>query len=358
MQAFIAKVGRGQKTSKDLTWEESKQAMRLLIEGQASPEQVGAFLLAMRLKMESITELAAFTSVARGYVSPLSISSSLPLVDLPMYSGKKETFHVAVGAAIVAAAGGVAILMHGVESSPDRSSPVGVLNALGLSTDLSGSQVSRHVQTFGFGFLNLALYHPPVARHLQLKSELGLRNFFHPVARMLNPARASSQVIGISHPPYLGKIAEALVMLGCSRALLLRGVEGEPELSLASMTKLLEIRDGRITPFSLHPKDLSRVGGSHRDMAGYPPSQVKQEAILLQRIVHNQVRGGPREWVIMNAALLLYAGGQASSIPGAVSQASTILDSGKAARKLEELQRNSLPRQSEHVTEDIAGVTS
>ncbi len=358
MQAYIAKVGRGQKTSKDLTWEESKQAMTLLIEGQASPEQVGAFLVAMRLKMESVIELAAFTSVARRYVPPLHLSGPLPLVDVPMYSGKKETFHVSIGAAIVAAAGGVAILMHGVEAAPDRSGPTGVLQALGIATELSGPALEEHVMATGFGYLNVALYHPPVAHFLQLKSELGLRNFFHPVARMLNPGRASAQVIGISHPPYMGKIAEALVMLGSSRALVLRGVEGEPELSLASLTKLVEVREGRITPLTLHPKDVGLTGGYHRDMAGYPSTQVKQEATLLERILHGEVKGGPRDWVAMNAALLLYTGGKAPSIPAAFSQAMALLESGKAAKKLEELRPGVSSRLKEGHIQTITEVIS
>src|SRR5213080_860614 len=115
MQQFIAKIGKGQKASKDLTWDEAKQAMRLLIEGQATPVQEGAFLLAMRMKMESVAELTAFTTVAREYVPPLPVPRVLSHVDLPTYAGKQDTFHVSVGAAIVAAASGAWILMHGYE---------------------------------------------------------------------------------------------------------------------------------------------------------------------------------------------------------------------------------------------------
>lgn len=332
MQQFIAKIGKGQKASKDLTWEEAKQAMRLLVEGKASQAQVGAFLLAMRIKMESVTELAAFTAVAREYVPPLSVPASLPLVDLPTYAGKQDTFHGLVGAALVAAAGGAAILMHGADTVPGRPGVAPVLGALGIPVDLDSKRAADMVATKGFAYLDLALYHPPVSRYLDMRRELGVRSFFHPVAKMLNPARAKSQVIGTSHPPYLEKTAEALGMLGSARALVVRGVEGDPELSIASVTKLVELRDNRIVPLTLQAKDFGLAPGGFRDMAA-----TQQEPTLLKRILGNEVRGGPRDWVVLNAALLLYVAGRAPSISAGVPLAQQSLDSGAALKKLAEL---------------------
>jgi anthranilate phosphoribosyltransferase len=154
---------------------------------------------------------------------------------------------------------------------------------------------------------------------------------------MLNPTRAGSQVVGISHPPYFEKVAEALRMLGCRRALVLRGVEGDPELSIASVTKVLEIRDDRLLPLSIQPKDVGLVSGSFQAMAGFPPSQAVQEAALLRRIVSNEVRGPQRDWIMLNAAMLLYAAGLAVSVSAAVPVVQELLESGAAARKLAEL---------------------
>ncbi|HEV8540253.1 MAG TPA: anthranilate phosphoribosyltransferase [Nitrospiraceae bacterium] len=337
MKDLIAKIGKGQKAGKDLTWEEAKQAMRLLIEGQATPVQVGAFLLAMRVKMESVAELASFTAVAREYVPALEIPRALSIVDVPTYAGKQETFHALVGAAIVAAAGGAFILMHGHEGMPDRPGASAALAKLGIPTDLPPKRTSEELGAKGFAYLDIALYHPPVARFLDLRQELGVRNFFHPVAKMLNPARAASQVIGLTHPPYFEKTAEVLKMLGCRRALILRGVEGDPELSIASVTKLLELRDERIFPLALQAKDFNLPMGSSQEMAGYLPAQLEQEAALLTRILQNQMHGGQRDWVVLNAAMLLYAAGKASSISAGVPLAQQTLDSGAAAQKLSEL---------------------
>jgi anthranilate phosphoribosyltransferase len=334
---FIAKIGKGQKASKDLTWEEAKQAMRLLIEGQASPAQVGAFLLAMRVKMESVTELAAFTAVAREYVPPLPLSAKFAVVDVPTYAGKQDTFHASVGAAVVAAACGATILLHGSEGIPERPGTAVALARLGVPTDLEPKRVAEELAAKGLAYLDIALYHPPVARFLELRLELGVRSFFHPVAKLLNPARAASQVIGLTHPAYFEKMAEALKMLGGRRALIVGGVEGEPELSIAAVTRLLELRDERVFPLTLQPKDFGLPLGSFQAMATFPPSQAEQEALLLRRILNNDIRGGQRDWVVLNAAMLLYAAGKAPSISSAVPLAQQAIESGAAARKLAEL---------------------
>ena len=343
MQSLIAKIAKGQKTWKDLTWGEAKQAMRLLVEGEATPAQVGAFLVAMRLKVESVAELAAFTSAAREYVEPLPLPPQLPLVDLPTYAGKQDTFHAAIAASLVAAAGGAAVLMHGHEGVPGRPGTAAVLAEIGLPVDFEPKRVAEELARRGFAYLDIALYHPPVARFLELREELGVRNFFHPVARMLNPARAQSQVIGLTHPPYFDKTAEALAMLRCQRALILRGVEGEPELSIASATKVLEIRDERLIPLTIHPKDVGLPLRSFREMAGFSPSMVHREAALLRDVLRNEVRGGQQDWVILNAAMLLYAAGKASTFAAGVPFAREALESGAAAQKLSELASTDRP---------------
>ena len=341
MQHLIAKIGKGAKASKDLTWDEAKQAMRQLIEGQATPVQVGAFLLAMRVKMESVSELAAFTSAAREYKAPLRIATRKPLIDVSSYAGKKDTFHALAGSAVIAAAAGVAVLIHGHEGIPERLSMASVLAALGVPIDLTPEQVAQDVASKGFGYLDIALYHPPLAGFLQLRHELGVRSFFHPVAKMLNPARAPVQIIGVTHPPYFEKTAEALNMLGSRRVIVLRGVEGDPELSIASATRLLDVKEERIMPLTLQPRDIGLSNGSLRDMAGFPPGQVRQEAAVLRRILTNDIRGPHRDWVVQNAALLLYAAGITPSISAGVPIGQQMIDSGAAAAKLAELTKSS-----------------
>lgn len=336
---LLAKVAKGPKTSKDLTWEECRQVMKALIEGEATPAQVGAFLIAMRFKTESVTELAALTAAARHYVPPLPVSRNLALVDVPTYAGKQDTFHAIVAATIVAVAAGAAVVMHGYDGIPGRPGAAGVLKALGIPVDADSKLVAEEVNRKGFAYLDIGLYHPPLYRFLEMRQELGVRNVFHPIARLLNPARAPVQIVGLTHPPHFEKTAEALRMLGATRALVIRGVEGDPELSASMMTRILELRDERITPLGVTPKDFGLALIPSREMAGFPPDQRDKEAELLRRILQNRVQGGPKEWVLMNAAMLLYAAGKGDSLAACFPVARAAIEGGAAARKLEELAR-------------------
>jgi anthranilate phosphoribosyltransferase len=338
-QDILAKIAKGPKASKDLTWDESKQAMKALIEGEATSAQVGAFLIAMRFKSESVTELAALTAAARQYVMPLTVSRDVALVDVPAYAGKQDTFHAIIAASIVAAAAGAPVLMHGYDGITGRPGSAGVLRALGISVDADPKAVTEQVNRHGFAYLDIGLYHPPIYRFLEMRQELGVRNVFHPIARLLNPARAAVQIVGLSHPPHFEKTAEALRILGCPRALIIRGVEGDPELSASMVTRVLELREERITPLGVAPKDFGLAFAPSRDMAGFPPDQREKEADLLRRILRNQVQGGQKDWVLMNAAMLLYAAGKGMSLAACFPAARAVLDGGAAARKLDELVR-------------------
>jgi len=346
IQDILAKIAKGPKASKDLTWEESKQAVKALIEGEATPAQVGAFLIAMRFKMESVTELAAFTAAARQYVPPVPVSRGLALVDVPSYAGKQDTFHALIAASIIAASAGAAVLMHGYDGVPGRPGSAGVLKALGIPVDSEPKAAADDVNSKGFAYLDIGLYHPPIYRFLEMRQELGVRNVFHPVARLLNPARAAAQVVGLSHPPHFEKTVEALRMLGCPRGFVIRGVEGDPELSGSIVTRVLELRDERITPLAIGPKDFGMALAAPREMAGFAPGQQEKEAGLLRRILQNQVQGGQKEWVLMNAAMLLYAAGKGTSLTACLPIARFAIEAGAAARKLDELVQEPIPAAS------------
>ena len=334
MTELIAKVGKGEKGAKDLTYDEAKGAMRLLLESVATPAQVGSFLVAMRIKSESVSELAAFTAVAREYASPLPIPPRLGLVDIPTYAGKQDSWHVLLPAAIIAAAASVPILLHGYDDVPGRLATATVAARLGIPIDLDPKRAADYLTKHGLAYLDIGLYHPIIFRFLELRKELGVRSFFQPVSRMLNPSRAQVSIIGMSHPPYFEKIAEALRMLGTPRALILRGLEGEPELSISSVTKAIELREDRIMPLTLQPKDFDlpfeRI--EHLVSPG-----VDGEAELITKILGNEVKGSQQEWVVMNAAMILYTGGKASSIRAALPLAQETLASGAAKKKLGEL---------------------
>ncbi len=400
MHQLITKIGKGQRGVRDLSWDEAKQAARAMIEGTATPHQTGAFLMAMRIKLEGVSELASFTAATRSYVAPITAPAGLNVVDVPVYAEKHNTHHVCVPAAIVAASAGAAILFHGTDNPAVSSDLPRVLTQLGIPVALQGDDLTGTLQREGFAYLDLALYHPPLAGLLALREQLGAQNLFHQVARLLNPMRAHSQVVGVAHPPYLEKIPEVVNMIGGRRLLVFQGVEGFPELSMTTLTNMRELRDNRVTPLSLKPEDVRLSPAAFQHMAvapqaprqdsgptsspsvrpepfdcaqdrrsvsevegrqgsGQAPNDVPAlEAEMIHRILHNEarplvpsLRSGQagqagqtlrqgsgqaqfRDWVIYNAAMFLYAGGQAPSIAEGVPLAKRALDSGAAAKKL------------------------
>ena len=340
MHQLITKIGKGQRGAKDLSWGEAKQAAQDLIEGNATPYQAGAFLMAMRIKLEGVTELASFTAATRSYVPPISVPAGLNVVDVPMYAEKHNTQHVCLPAAIVAAAAGATILFHGMDNPTVSSDLPRILGQLGVPASLQGQDLLASLQRNGFAYLDIALYHPPLAKLLALREQLGAQNLFHQVARLLNPARAHLQVVGVAHPPYLEKMPEAVNMLGGQRLLVFQGMEGFSELSIATATAMRELRNNRVTPFTLKPTDVQLPLGSFQHMALAPqaPQDIPaREADVIQRVLHNKIRDRFRDWVVYNAAMFLYAAGQAHSIAEGVPLAQNAIESGAAAKKLADL---------------------
>ncbi len=212
--------------------------------------------------------------------------------------------------------------------------------------DGDAAAAATAVASLGFAYLDIARYHPPVARFLDLRREFGLRNVFHVVATLLNPARARAQVIGVAQAAQFEKTGEALTMLRAEHALIVRGVEGTSELSISSGTKALELRGERMTPFSLHPRDVGLEAAEERVMARPASGSADKEAELLRRLLTSEVRGGQRDWVLLNAAHLLYASGKAASLRAALPIVRHALESGAAARKLGTLQTGRCARSS------------
>ena len=361
MHQLITKIGKGQRGAKDLSWGEAKQAAQDLIEGNATPYQAGAFLMAMRIKLEGVTELASFTAATRSYVPPISVPAGLNVVDVPIYAEKHNTQHVCLPAAIVAAAAGATILFHGMDNPTASSDLPRILGQLGVPATLQGQDLLASLQRNGFAYLDIALYHPPLAKLLALREQLGAQNLFHQVARLLNPTRAHSQVVGVAHPPYLEKMPEAVNMVGGQRLLVFQGMEGFPELSVAIPTIMRELRNNRVTPFTLKPSDVQLPLGSFEHMAipsqalggsgqASPREVPVQEAALIRQVLHTQILPGSgqarfRDWILYNAAMLLYAGGQAHSIAEGVPLAQKALESGAAAKKLADLASPPAPLQ-------------
>ncbi len=348
MDQMIAKIGKGLKGAKDLTWEEAKFSLSAIIEGEATATQVGAFLMAMRIKTESIGELAAFTSSARRYMPSIQFPDSTHMVDLPLYGEKHNTLHIVVAASLVASAAGAGMFLHGVENPSLGYDLCQVLEQLKLPIAQSALQATEQASEHAWVYMDLAGYHAPLTKLLDLRQEFGVQSLAHQIARLLNPAQLPSQVIGIAHPPYLNKMVEALDMLRTSRALIIQGVEGFPELSISGPSAAQELRSGHISPLTFRPEDAgfrfgpfqvmsAKVGPEEARVSTVSP---KYEAQVIVQLLENRLRGDQRAWVIFNAALLIYAAGLASSLAQATPLANETLESGKAGQFYQTLVKN------------------
>jgi anthranilate phosphoribosyltransferase len=358
MDQLISKIGKGLKGSKDLTWDEAKFALNAIIEGRATGVQIGAFLMAMRIKTESIGELASFTATARNRTPPVQLPHPEKMVDVPLYGEKHNTIHVVVAASLVAAAAGAGMFLHGVDNPQVPYDLPQVLRHLKLPIAHTAAEATEQASQRPWVYMDLAGHHAPLTKLLDLRREFGLQNLSHQLARLLNPARLASQVIGISHPPYLDKMVEALDMLGAKRALIIQGVEGFPELSISAPSLARELRSGHISSLIFRPDDagfrFSPFQAMSSTISGPGSGSPEHEAQLITQLLFSRQRGDQRAWAIVNAALLMYAAGLAPSLAQATPLAQDTLDSGKAGAFLTALVKGRTPQSTSPVPPEPA----
>lgn len=334
LQEIISKIGKGQKGAKHLTAEEAGFAMNTLLEGKASPYQIGAFLISLRVKEESPEELVAFTRSVRAALHPDLINFKTnrdEILDLPFYAGKKSSFHVGIAASFIMAGAGLKVVLHGDPNPPGRTSKSMVLNSLGWDSRLPLNDRLDFFQTMGWSYLDISQMHPPVKRFLDLRNDIGLRTVFHTVARFINPLGAANQIIGVSHPKSFEKIGETVKMLGISRGLVFRGLEGESEANLSGSVEGIWIDRESISRVKLDPAPL---GLSPLKRSGVEVMDISGEASRVEKILDGRDRGDPRSLSLWNAAIGLYLSGKSESLDKGFLLALESLDSGKGFKIL------------------------
>lgn len=335
MQEIIAAVGKGKELSRDLSYSEASEAMRLLMEAQATPYQIGAFLVAVRVKGESADELAAFAETARRYGAPFHGLPKESLLDIPVYSGKKRTFYAILPAALVMAAAGVPVLMHGYSEMPGEKIGIGtVLKAAGIPVNLEAEQVEALIQRIGFGYAEISYLHLLLYRYLELRKELGVRTLINTMLRVYNPGGAVRHLIGITHPPYLERLGETLQKMGSRHAWIFRGVEGESEIGLKPQKGIMELKDGTMQTLTIDPAEL---GLSEAPREGISGGTAMEEAVRTVGILTQKEEGPAFDAVLLNAGAGLYVSGMVASIRDGVDLARETIDKGAASEKFMEL---------------------
>jgi len=327
----IAKVMERQ----DLTEVEAEAAMTQIMEGQATPAQIGAFLTALRMKGESVAEIAGCARAMRRSAVPVRPSRAALVVDTCGTGGDGSgTFNISTTAAFVVAGAGQPVAKHGNRSVSSRCGSADVLEALGVNLELAPDQVAACVDEVGIGFLFAPKLQPAMKHAIGPRRELGVRTIFNLLGPLTNPAGALAQVMGVYDPAWTEPLAQVLGALGSQAAFVVHGADGLDELSTTGPNRVSALRDGRVETITLDPADLGFARANASDLGG---GSAEENAAITRGILSGTLNGARRDVVILNAAAALVAGGQSKTLREGIRQAKHSLDSGAALQALDHL---------------------
>jgi anthranilate phosphoribosyltransferase len=311
-------------------------AMHALMGGEWTPAQIAGFLVAMRMKGETVTEIAAAADVMRELSTKVPLAGVEHLVDTCGTGGDgAHTFNISTAAAFVAAACGARVAKHGGRSVSSTSGSADVLEALGVNVNLSPEKVAEAVKTIGVGFMFAPNHHSAMKHAAPVRKELGVRTLFNLLGPLTNPAGAPNQVLGVFSRELTGPLARALQTLGSRHVLVVHAEEGLDELSLASPTYVAELKDGRITEYELEPGvfGLPQVAAADLVVRG------RDEAVEMLRAALENRHAGAAAMVALNAGAAIYVAGRASSLKDGVAAAQHAIASLAARDVLEHYRR-------------------
>ena len=314
-----------------LTREETRGAMDVIMQGIATPAQIGAFLMALRLRGETPEEIAGAAESMRAHARRIR-SDRRPLLDTCGTGGDQSgTFNISTAAAFVAAGAGLAVAKHGNRSVSSRCGSADVLEALGARIDLPPEGVEACLEATGVGFLFAPLHHGAMKYAAAPRKELALRTLFNVLGPLSNPAGATHQVLGVYDPALTETLALVLSILGSEGAMVVHGDGGLDEIALSGPTRVSEWRDGGLRTYTITPEELGAAPASPDTLRG---GDAPRNAALIRSLLTDR-DGPPREVVCLNGGAALYVTGRAPSLRDGVAAAREAVASGRAAAALD-----------------------
>lgn len=330
IQEALRKITDGE----DLTYDEAVSVITEMVDGQATPVQIGGLLAALRTKRETVEEIAGFARVMRERAVRV-YPRRRPLLDTCGTGGDTcDTFNISTAAAFVVAASGIAVAKHGNRAVSSRCGSADVLNALGVELTLTPEQIAQCIDTVGVGFMFAPHHHPAMAAVAQPRKELAIRTVFNILGPLINPAGANRQLVGVFDPDLCPKVAEVLGMLGCERAMVVHGMNGLDEISTVGPTRISHLQHGRVSTETRIPSEMFLVPATEEEIAGGASPQENAEIIVA---VLRGEAGPRRDIVSVNAAAGMILGGMAEGWRDGISLAHRMIDSGRAYRVLQQL---------------------
>ncbi len=316
----------------DLTPEEARNAMQLIMSGAASETEMASFLTALTAKGESVEEITALASVMRDYATPVKPDVEGVLVDVCGTGGDgAKTFNISTTAMFVVAAASIPVAKHGNRSITSDCGSADVLEALGADLSCSPEEIRKTLEDIGIGFMFAPGHHPAMAHVMPVRKQLGFRTVFNTLGPLTNPAGAQAQLLGVYDGALTEKLAAVLAALGCRRAFVVHGRDGLDELSTTGPTKVSELRKKKVATYDLSPDELGLSLADHSALAG---GSAKENATILKDVLAGKGSTAQTDIVCLNAAAAIVAGGKAGTLEQGLGKAYDLIEEGKAMEKL------------------------
>ena len=318
---------------REIFHDEMLTLMRRIMNGEMSPTMASALLIGLRVKKETIGEIAAAAQVMREMSNKVPVGDSPYLVDVVGTGGDgAHSFNISTCSMFVAASAGAQVAKHGNRSVSSKTGSADVLEALGANIMLTPAQVAQSIARCGIGFMFAPIHHPAMKNIAPVRKELGVRTIFNILGPLTNPASAPNILMGVFHPDLVGIQVRVLQRLGAKHALVVYGKDGMDEISLGASTIVGELRDGQVREYEVHPEDFGLRMASNRSLK-VEDAQASR-AMLIQALDNQE--GSAREIVVLNAGATLFAANKVDSIQAGIKLAREAIESGAARAKLDE----------------------
>jgi anthranilate phosphoribosyltransferase len=317
----------------DLTQQQMTSVMQHIMTGEATPAQIAGFLVALQMKGETVTEIAAAASVMRSLATPVDITAAT-LVDTCGTGGDgASTFNVSTASAFVVAAAGGQVAKHGNRSISSSSGSADVLEAAGVNLDITPEKVKHCIENIGVGFMFAQKHHGAMKHAIAPRKEMGIKTIFNLLGPLTNPAKAKHQVLGVFDKKWVEPMANVLKALGSKHVLVVHANDGLDEISIGASTFVAELKNDDIQCYEIEPEQfgLSRV-----PVESLAINNAHESLAVINAVFEGQT-GPARNIVVLNAGAAIYAADIATSLEAGIKQAQTVIDSGMAKQKLQDL---------------------
>ncbi len=308
--------------------------MQQVMGGELTPAQISALLIALRMKGETVDEIAAAATVMRQLSTKVDVLDKTHLVDTCGTGGDGiQTFNVSTVSAVVAAAAGAKVAKHGGRSVSSTSGSADVLEALGVNVNQTPEHVADGVNQIGIGFMFAPNHHSAMKHAAPVRRELGVRTLFNLLGPLTNPASAKRQVMGVFDKELTGKLARVLQKLGSEHVLVVHGADGMDEISFSGDTYVAELKEGEVREYTLNPAQFGMPLHALKDIQIHSAEESKA---MIMDVLEGR-HGAARDIVLLNAGAAIYVAGLEASIHAGIQRAAEVIDSGAALQRLVQL---------------------